>query len=102
MTNVSEAGIVSLLSCAEGGGEPLAETVPARVERGHALVFQDLHHVVVVDAGRGEVVEDRLRLAIGAVDAVVRDLPVAGDRVQRGFGSGRLLGAALRPPSPGP
>src|SRR5512146_2973154 len=75
MTNVSEAGIALLLLCAEGGGKPLAEVVPAGVERGHALVFQGLHDVVVVDAERGEVIEDGLRLGAAAVDAVVRDLP---------------------------
>src|SRR5437773_6053637 len=88
MTNVAEAGIASLLSCAEGGGEPLAEVVPAGVEGGHALVFQGLDDIAVVDAERGEVVEDGLRLLVAAVDAVVRDVPVAGDRVERSFGHG--------------
>src|SRR5690348_15809374 len=88
MTNVSEAGIVSLLSCAEGGGEPLSEVVPAGVERGHALVFQSLDDLAVVDAERGKVIEDGLRLLVGAVDAVVRDRPVVGDRVECGLGRG--------------
>src|SRR5487761_485715 len=88
MTNVSEAGIALLLSRAEGGGEPPAEVVPAGVERGHALVFQGLHDVVVVDAERGEVVEDGLRVRVAAADAVVGDVAVAGDRVQRGLGHG--------------
>src|SRR5436190_3386218 len=84
MTKVSEAGIGSLLLLgAEGGGEPLAEVVPAGVERGHALVFEDLHDVAVVDAQRRQVVEDGPRVRVGAVNAVIRDVAVIGDRVQR-------------------
>src|SRR4051794_6444271 len=88
MTNVPEAGMASLLLCAEGGSEPLAEVVPARVERGHALVFQDLDDVGVVDAERGEVVEDGLGLLVAAVDAVARDLPMIFDRAEGGLGHG--------------
>src|SRR5690349_22609139 len=75
MTNVSEAGIASLLPLrAEGGGEPLPEVVPACVESGHALVFQGLHDVVVVDAQRRQPAEDGLRVRVGAVDAVIGDV----------------------------
>src|SRR5438105_563616 len=78
MTNVSAAGIASLLSYGEGGGEPLAQVVPARVERGHAVVFQRLHDVAVVDAELGEIVQHGLRLLVAAADAVVRDVAVIG------------------------
>src|SRR6185437_9851080 len=88
MTKVSETGMTSLLLRAEGGGEPLAEVVPAGVERGHALVFQGLHDVVVVDAQRCQAVEDGPGVRVGAVDAVVWDVTVVGDRVQRGLGHG--------------
>src|SRR6185437_15151040 len=88
MMNVPEADIASLLLGAEVGGEPLAEVVPAAVERGHALVFQGLDDVGVVDAERREVVEDGLGACVSAVDAVVRDVAVVGDRVQRGLGHG--------------
>ncbi len=50
------------------------------VERGHALVLQDLHHLVVVDAEHGQVIEDGPGLLVGAVDAVVRHVPVIGGR----------------------
>src|SRR6185437_3705252 len=76
MTKVSETGMTSLLLCAQGGGEPLAKVVPARVERAHALVFQGLHDVVVVDAQRCQAVEDSPGVRVGAVDAVVRDVAV--------------------------
>src|SRR6266571_6513330 len=39
------------------GSEPLAELVPAGLKGANALVFEDLHHVVVVDADRGEFAE---------------------------------------------
>src|SRR6266496_616096 len=67
------------------GGQPLAELVPAGLERAYSLVFQHSHHVVVVDAERGEFAEHALRLVIGAVDAVIGDLPVVGDRVEDGL-----------------
>ena len=86
-----------LLLCAEGGGEPLAKVIPARAECGHALVFQDLDDVGVVDAERGEVVEDSLRLVVGAVDAVAGDLPVVGDRVERALGMVLIRPDATRP-----
>src|SRR6185437_12333191 len=89
MTKVSETGIASLLSLgAEGGGEPLAEVVPARVKRAHALVFQGLDDVGVVDAQRCRAVEDGPGVCVGAVDAVAGDVAVVGDRVQRGLGHG--------------
>jgi hypothetical protein len=60
--------------------------VPAGVERGYSLVFQHLHHVVAADAERGQLIEHRLRLVVAAADAVARDLPVAGDRIERRLG----------------
>src|SRR5690349_24944147 len=82
----SGPAVMSVRGCtwlgSQRGGEPLAEVVPAGVERADPLVFQRLDDVVVVDAEGGQFVEDSLRLVVGAVDAVVRDLPVAGDRVQ--------------------
>ena len=52
------------------------------------MVFEELHHVVVVDADRGEFAEGVPRLVVGAVDAVIRDPPVVGDRVEGGLGHG--------------
>ena len=43
---------------------------------------------MVVDAERGEFAEHALRLVVGAVDAVIGDLPAVGDRVQGGLGHG--------------
>src|ERR1700752_2334940 len=57
--------------------------IPAGVEGGHALVFEGLHDVVVVDAHGGEIIQHPAGVLVGAGDAVVGDLAMVGHGVKR-------------------
>ena len=96
----------------------LEHLVPGHLELGHALVLEDLDHVVVADAEPLEVGEDLAGRVVGAVHRVAREHAVVGGRVQgrlghrvhrvgddqvddvHGVGEGRVLGGGGRPQRP--
>jgi hypothetical protein len=66
--------------------ELLAELIPAGVELRNTVVFQLLHHVVIVDADRSQSVEHLLGLGVVVADAGSGNITVLGEGAKGGFG----------------
>src|SRR5215468_2946147 len=61
--------------------DAVVEFLPARLELVHTLALECVHHVVVVDAEGGQVVEYLLGLGVRGRDRVRPHLTVVGERV---------------------
>ena len=87
-----EAHRASLRRALERGRDGVLQLVPGGDELLDALVLEHLGDVGEVDAGRGEAVEDLVRVGVGAGDGVAGDHAVVEGRLERLLGH-RVHGA---------